>query len=339
MLRLAKLFILYILRALGLFRLGRYLNRQALLILCYHGISIRDEHHFLPGMFVSPKTFAKRMRYVAKHYIVLSLETALKESERVHKAVITFDDGFCNFGFKAVPILKSHGFPATVYLSTYYMEHQLPIPNLMADYLIKRRLHEKRRDSHALANNGGARESERKHASFLQEIKDMKSGQKDIALRNLVHEMGFSYDEISESRMFHLLNSSEVRYLAMEGFDFQLHTHRHKNVVDNIDTLSMELAENKVRIVELTEKEPTHFAYPSGRWNRNACLQLKKAGVLSAATMDPGLHYAGADHLCLKRIFDSESNWQVEFEWMACGIKEVLYSLLVRIRSALGAGS
>jgi len=51
------------------------------------------------------------------------------------------------------------------------------------------------------------------------------------------------------------------------------------------------------------------------------------------------LHYAGADRLCMKRIFDSESNWQVEFEWMACGIKEVLYSLFVRIRSALGVRS
>jgi peptidoglycan/xylan/chitin deacetylase (PgdA/CDA1 family) len=136
--------------------------------------------------------------------------------------------------------------------------------------------------------------------------------------------------------MFHLLNPLEVRAYALEGFDFQLHTHRHRNVVDNLESIAAELMENKERIIELTGKEPKHFAYPSGRWNKQAWLQLQKSGVISAVTMDAGLNYADADHLCLRRIFDSESNWQVEFEWITCGIKENIYSVVAQFRHLLG---
>src|SRR5205807_2689709 len=53
--------------------------------------------------------------------------------------VLTFDDGGVDFYRVAFPILKTYGFPATVYQTTYYSDHQLPVFNLMLSYLLWKR--------------------------------------------------------------------------------------------------------------------------------------------------------------------------------------------------------
>ncbi len=59
MLRRSKLAILETVRAAGVMRLVSDTNawrRQKLLILCYHGISMIDEHLWDPGMFLCRST-------------------------------------------------------------------------------------------------------------------------------------------------------------------------------------------------------------------------------------------------------------------------------------------
>lgn len=46
--RAAKLSALRTMKALGLFALSRRLTKHKLRILCYHGISVADEHLFRP---------------------------------------------------------------------------------------------------------------------------------------------------------------------------------------------------------------------------------------------------------------------------------------------------
>ena len=318
-----------ILRTLGLFSLGRYLNRRALVILCYHGVSIRDEHKYLSGLFVSQKTFSRRMRYLRRHHKVVGLDEGLKTIHQ-RKVVITFDDGFYNFLASAVPLLRKHRYPATVYLSTYYVENQVPVPNLAAGYMIKKQLIE-RNYSNNKANcsikNGTALLDD-----FNERNRNMNGQEKNNELKRLAHRLDVSYEEFAEKRLFHLLNPKEVGILASEGFDFQLHTHRHRNVVDNHEKIADELKENKARIGEMTGKVPCHFAYPSGRWDHAAWPELTRIGVVSAATMDQGLNRAGMDSLCLRRIYDSENIQQVEFEWAVSGLKDIILSVFQKLR-------
>jgi len=336
LIRYIKIVFFYILKILGVLRLGRYLNRHALIILCYHGVSIHDEHRFLPALFVSPKTFARRMHHLSNDYVVLPLEKALLKggfsgNDGQYRVVITFDDGFFNFASQAVPILDQYRFPATVYLTTYYVEHQLPIPNLMADYVFKRigGASKTLKPGDGLT---GSSDNVTALEAFLKKIGKMHAQEKDLALRRLLEAVDISYEELAYDRSFNLMNTTEVRRLSLRGFDFQLHTHRHRNVIDNREALEGEIEENKRKIVELTGKIPQHFAFPSGRWDVDALPRLSQCGVISAVTMDQGLNYAEADHLCLRRIFDSENNHQMEFEWKLSGIKEILYSMLGRLR-------
>ena len=41
-------------------------RRKRLLILCYHGISLEDEHEFDPSLFLSCGQFAQRLRILAR---------------------------------------------------------------------------------------------------------------------------------------------------------------------------------------------------------------------------------------------------------------------------------
>ena len=92
--------------------------------------------------FITTTRFAARMESLRQHHCsVLSLGEAIDRLYRCdlpgRAVVITFDDGFANFHSNALPILKRYGFPATVYVSTYYSEHaNLPVFPVACSYLL-----------------------------------------------------------------------------------------------------------------------------------------------------------------------------------------------------------
>jgi hypothetical protein len=104
MLRQIRLSILHALRASGAFSLvaeSRW-RRQRLLILCYHGTALEDEHLWRPGLYIRPDMLAKRLELIRRgRYEVLPLSVGL---QRLHEGslpprsvAITFDDGTYDF--------------------------------------------------------------------------------------------------------------------------------------------------------------------------------------------------------------------------------------------------
>lgn len=88
-------------------------------ILMYHSIEDRPDHF----NSVSPKVFEKQMNYLASHeYDVITLSELVRKmqrSERLEKCVVlTFDDGFRNNYSRALPVLKTFQFPATIFVAT-----------------------------------------------------------------------------------------------------------------------------------------------------------------------------------------------------------------------------
>ena len=141
----AKQSVLRLCRRLGLFALARRMSRGHLLILCYHGVSQTDEHRWRPRMFISPETFERRLDYLRRCGIpIVSLETGLShlaaEGARAPFSIaLTFDDGFHNFSAQALPRMLVRRFPATVYVTTYYVRHpRWPVFDLAVDYMLWR---------------------------------------------------------------------------------------------------------------------------------------------------------------------------------------------------------
>ena len=139
--------ILAVLRSFGVSAFvaqSRWRNRR-LLILCYHGVSLEDEHEWSPGLYVSPVHFENRLRVLKRSANVLPLDEGLKrlaEGSLPDRSVaLTFDDGFHDFYARALPLLTKYGIPATVHLTTYYSDFRRPVFELICSYMLWKRRH------------------------------------------------------------------------------------------------------------------------------------------------------------------------------------------------------
>ena len=131
------------LRSAGVFHLAANSasRRKRLLILCYHGLSIDDEHLWLPNLYITPEQFRQRLQSLkALDAAVLPLEEGFarlrNNSLPARSVVLTFDDGFVDFFRYGVPALSEFSYPCTLYLTTHYCGYRLPVITLALDYIL-----------------------------------------------------------------------------------------------------------------------------------------------------------------------------------------------------------
>jgi peptidoglycan/xylan/chitin deacetylase (PgdA/CDA1 family) len=237
--------------------------------------------------------------------------------------VLTFDDGFHDFHRAAAPLLAEYGYPATVYLTTYYVDDQRPLPNLIAPYMLWQK-----RDAGLEVGEGlwdgppqpVTRDSWPAVAERIRvfaQQQGFSADRKDEAMQRLAEQLGIDYGAVRSSRVLSLMNAEEVRELARAGVDFQLHTHRHRT--PNDETLFLrEIRDNRARIEDLTGRPADHFCYPSGVYRMEFLPWLRAENVLSATTCDAGLCRTTDEPLLLPRKVDTGNVAAVEFEaWLS----------------------
>ncbi len=110
---------------LGGYALARQLCRKQPRILMYHRFSdppVKD--------WASPVRFEEQVKQIRKHYRPFSLVGLVQYAERYgrmpeHAVVITVDDGYRDFYDYAFPILHKHGVPATLFVTTGFVDGRL----------------------------------------------------------------------------------------------------------------------------------------------------------------------------------------------------------------------
>jgi peptidoglycan/xylan/chitin deacetylase (PgdA/CDA1 family) len=312
---------------------GSRWRQRRLLILCYHGLSLKHEHNW-SDLYISAGFFRHRLEtLVRRHYKVLPLEGALRmlrEGSLPPRAVtITFDDGFHDFHHVAFPILREYGFPATVYQTTYYSDHPFPIFNLVLSYLF---WHGKGRRFDGAAYGVPtvfdlSRNEERVRAvdafrEFGRRQKYTPAQKSELAGR-ISGELGVDYDEILRLRMLQLMTREQISEIARAGIDVELQTHRHRTPLDE-QAFLREIRDNRRWIAAATGSSPNHFCYPSGHRREEFLPWLRAEHIVSAVTSEYGM----ADHTCdplrLPRLIDSMSVTDVDFEGWLAGVSSFL---------------
>ncbi len=300
-------------------------RRARLLILCYHGVSLDDEHEWLPGMYVSPQLFRQRLETLqAYRCAVLPLGDAvrrLRDGTLPPRSVaITFDDGFYDFLAVAWPLLKRFGLPATVYLTTYYSEHNWPVFDLMLEYLLWKARDRKLDWPEALGQpielGGSGRGGAAAHLREYAARNSFSGAEKDALLSELARRLGISMEELASRRVLHLMNPAEVRQVSAEGADIQLHTHRHR-VFKRRERFWQEIDDNRRYIEADTGQVATHFCYPGGFTQPEFPGWLRERGVESGTTCFTGIASRKDDALLLPRLLDTNLTSE-EFEsWIS----------------------
>ncbi|HVL69612.1 MAG TPA: polysaccharide deacetylase family protein [Vicinamibacterales bacterium] len=348
MIRTVKQTALSTMRTAGVFDMASRSRWRSgrLLILGYHGISQEDEHHWNPSLFIPPEHLASRLRFLrAGRFNILPFGEAMARLNAGtlpdRSVTLTFDDGYVDFYRLALPILRAYDAPATVYLTTYYAEKARPVPGITAAYMIWKSRHFRG----ALTTVPGF-EGWRLHTPlqrrivseavgrYFTEERSISPDDKHRMLEALAAELGFNLEAFRRRRLMHVMTPDEAREVAQAGIDIQLHTHRHWVPKDEA-LIRREIQENRERIEAITGRPANDFCYPSGIHYPEMLPWLRRLGVRSATTCEPGLACPGDEPLLLHRFLDHSGVSLVEFEAWASGVGSVLprrpaYELAVR---------
>lgn len=317
--RALKRTLLRVCAAVGLFRLTGMLFSHRLQILCYHGFQLVDECRFRPQLFISENTFIGRLQYLVREgFVVLPLGEALTRMWNGtlprRSLAITIDDGFKSTLSLAAPILLRFDLPATVYVTTYYMEKNVPVFRLAMQYLFWR----------ASAGLPAAAASQQLMWDLIQKGEGLSS---ESERQSLLHETGRILADticLDELPSLSIMSGEEVGLLARQGFDIQLHTHRHRFPSHDRSIACQEIVQNQSRLEAITGRKTRHFCYPSGIFASSQWAWLQELGIESAATCLPGLNTPRTPRYALRRFLDSEDISFVEFRAELAGFSELL---------------
>ncbi|MFO1052299.1 MAG: polysaccharide deacetylase family protein [Planctomycetota bacterium] len=260
-------------RVLRAHSLARRMLRARLRVFCYHGVLASDEGRGIRYRnTVTRDEFAMHVRTLVRHEHPVGLDAVIawaREGRPLppRAVLVTFDDGYRNNLTVAAPILKEHGVPALVAVTTDHIgrremlwptevDHRvidgrwerLPLPSGSS---IERPSDPGRRDELARAIRG-----------------ELKRGSNAARLAWLeVLRAHTDLDENAISReLVEFLDWDEVRKLREFGVEIASHTVHHP-ILSRLDRqeLDAELADSKARIERETGAPCRSLVFPNGK--------------------------------------------------------------------------
>lgn len=312
-------------------------RRSRLLILCYHSLAVDEEHLWRPPLFFSAEKFEERLQLLQRwrmNVLPLGEAVGLLRCGRLppRSVVLTFDDGTADFYHVAMPLLKRYGYPATVYMTTYYSEKRYPIFLLMSSYLLWKGRRQRLEASPELGlmqavDLSSDRQRLLAHGAIMDHAdrERLEADQRDEMAAELARRLNIDYGDLVRRRVLHLMTPEEVRLATEAGADVQLHTHRHRTPRRK-DLFDREIIDNRTRLDELTGRRTKHFCYPGGLVYPEFVPWLEAHEITTATTTAPGLALASTAPLLLPRIVDTAERSVVDLEGWLSGLSHLLPS-------------
>ena len=312
---------------------GSQWRRERLLILCYHGISLADEHCWNPELYIPGNLFEQRLAAIREQgYNALPLDDALNRlyaGELPPQSLcLTFDDGFHDFAAVAYPLLQKYAIPATVYLTSFYSMYRRPVFDLMCSYLLwkaRDRTFEMHRLRIAERSVALAQRSVRQDvASDIRRFANANgysADDRDELLCRIASELGIDYQALAASRILQIMSAAELAHVDPKLVQVELHTHRHRVPLDKA-LFQREIMQNRDYINRATQNPvvSAHFCYPSGVTSPVFLPWLRELGIRSGTTCRPGLASRVDEPLMLPRFLDMCAVSSDEFDGWLSGL-------------------
>jgi peptidoglycan/xylan/chitin deacetylase (PgdA/CDA1 family) len=313
--------------ALGLYeKLGRWRRENPqneasrFMILLYHRVN-PDEDPLFPA--VSPQTFDAQMGYLAKNFKVLSLVDIIRRVQQGQALepftiAVTFDDGYRDNYIFAHPILKQYQLPATVFVATGFVGSDRLMWNDSLAWAVKNTGEQKTvceiRGREFPISLGTQQDKAVSLNLLLEELKPITEDQKKETVTKIVNALRAK----SAAPPSLMLNWSELRAMAQEGWDIGSHTVDHAILTSvELSRAAQELRLSKEAIEQELQRPAELCAFPNGKradFNGEIKRMVKTCGYRAAATTLRGINDRNLDLFELRRW----SVWETHLPTLAC---------------------
>ena len=290
----------YILRLLGLATLSRWLKRNTLTLVLYHGVAPHKTQglYNYRRMFIAPDAFDEQLGYLKKHYTVLPLEEAFERLHAhtlpPHALAITFDDGYRNNFTHAYPILKKHGLTATFFLATNFVFNKEPVWLDRLKYAI---------GSLPLPFDTRVQ----RYGIARAKLKKLPESGKYERLKAIESGAGVRFADFADDRAVYApLEKSDIEEMRAGGMTFGAHTESHP-ILSKVppDQLKREIVNSKEIVARECGGASALFCYTNGQaedFNDAVVDVVRDAGFGGAVTTLEGTNDADSDPYKLRRI-------------------------------------
>ncbi len=298
----------------GINALFRRLNRNKVIILCYHGIC-DDDFDLLKGYddrHIPKSLFRKQLSYLKrKNYSFTNLSEAtdmLNHRKKIRNIVVlSFDDGFRNVVENACPVMQKYQAKGCFYLISDLIGTSEPVWTDYIETLIRN------------AENGKFRFTYKGEecfyplttkASYEHAMRDIKARLRRLSDKEKnEHLRQFQKHQYPVPKEFQMSDWTQIQNLDKDILEVGSHTATHPNCTNLTDDeeFDYELKYSKAKLERMVGYRTDHFNYPAGAFDERVIRQVKAAGYKTAVSLIPGFNDSRTDPFCLKRIYVNEN--------------------------------
>jgi peptidoglycan/xylan/chitin deacetylase (PgdA/CDA1 family) len=267
-------------------------------ILCYHNVVPEGYDGIgVAGGHMPRDRFERQMRWLVKHYKVISLTEFVDKLERGASlrstAVLAFDDGYTGVFEQAAPVLRALGISATVFVVAEAVG----------------RWEGFWWDQPSIANSVTASRQD----AWLTDLR----GDDEAIVREAAPQ--------GRARLPHSHRPADwntIRGWLGKGIEIGVHSSTHRCLPMLTDAeLDHEIEDSRVAVHHATGVWPQFFAYPYGHCDSRVRERVRIAGYRAALSLEPGLVCAGADAWSLRRINVPAGISDAAFEAWTAGLQ------------------
>lgn len=306
-----------------------------LLILAYHRVLPKSDSRFYfeqPMMVVTPETFDNNIKWASEHFKFIKLDDWLNACEnntppKGKYCAITFDDGWIDNMEYALPILKKHNAPATIFCVSDMLNNKINYwpgrvtkliyevsKNSDIQNYINHPFFEWLKKATANTNINWTQPTTGDFSNIVESLKTYKDLEIISLVDNTKKQLSLDY---SEQRQ--VLNIDELKSMyATNLISYGSHTINHIRMTQETpeDVLIKEIKNSKDELKEKLNSDINTFCYPNGYHPPNS-VKLAKQHYLGACTLAKGWNNPTTDFSTLRRISFHEAVAKDKFQFKA----------------------
>lgn len=321
-----------------------YFTQNRARIVLYHGVYPYIDNWGIFNYrkkFITPGAFRKQMVWIKKKFEILPLsrlvELIVSQKGFPKRSIaITLDDGYKNNFDYVFPILQELNIPATIFLTTDFVDQKGPLWVDMLEYAIGNTS----LPSFILTVYGKEKnfktssfEEKRQTDNFLRSyLKKISRNDANILLESIIEKTGKDLRKTIASSPYKALDWKEIRQMQDNGIAFGSHTLSHP-ILSNINYFEQEgeILLSKKRLDENGITPLPIFAYPNGQpqdFTKDTVNILKKTGFIASLTTLTGAVESDSDPFMLPRFTMDGTDSQYFFKTTISGVRSAIIQLI-----------